>query len=67
MGVSPEETAERLDVRSEDLRTLLSGEQGISVDTAMKLSQILGISVEFWLNLQRSYDAVIVSGRNDLY
>ena len=35
---------------------ILDGERGISEDTARRLSQTMGTSSEFWLNLQTTWD-----------
>ena len=38
---------------------LIRGEQSISIDMAMKLSQMIGTSASYWHNLQNAYDALI--------
>lgn len=38
---------------------LISGKQKLSVDIAIKLSRMLGTSIEYWLNLQKEYDTII--------
>ena len=53
--------------RQKNLSILVRGEQSLSIDIAMKLSRMLGTSVDYWLNLQKSYDALIAefeSSRN---
>ena len=58
-GLSQKDFASRLDTTPKNLSILVRGEQSLSIDIAMKLSRMLGTSVEYWLNLQKSYDALI--------
>lgn len=58
-GLSQKDFASRLDTTAKNLSILVRGEQNLSIDIAMKLSRMLGTSVEYWLNLQKSYDALI--------
>ena len=50
--------AKRLGITPEDFSRLMNGEQDLTPDIAMKLAQMLGTSVEYWLNLQSAYDAM---------
>jgi len=38
------------------LNELIKGKRGITAETALDLSETLGTSAEFWLNLQMYYD-----------
>lgn len=58
-GLSQKDFAKRLDTTPKNLSILVRGEQSLSIDIAMKLSRMLGTSVDYWLNLQKSYDALI--------
>lgn len=60
-GLSMEDFANKLDITAKDLCILIKGEQSLSIDIAMKLSRMLGTSVDYWLNLQKKYD--IMSAR----
>ena len=62
-GLSQKDFAKRLDTTPKNLSILVRGEQSLSIDIAMKLSRMLGTSVDYWLNLQKSYDASIVDCR----
>ncbi|MBQ8693911.1 MAG: HigA family addiction module antidote protein [Synergistaceae bacterium] len=55
-GLSQKDFAERLDTTPKNFSVFLKGKQRLSIDLANKLSRMLGTSVEYWLNLQRSYD-----------
>lgn len=58
-GLTQEDFAKRLDTTPKNLSYLVRGEQSLSVDIAMKLSRMLGTSLNYWLNLQQTYDAII--------
>lgn len=53
------EFAERLDTTTENLKSLLCGEQRLSGDMPFKLAKLMGTSADYWLNLQTSYDSTI--------
>lgn len=58
-GLTQEDFAKRLATTPKNLSILIRGEQSLSIDLAMKLSRILGTSVEYWLNLQKAYDTLV--------
>lgn len=58
-GLSQKDFASRLDTTAKNLSILVRGEQSLSIDIAMKLSRMLGTSVDYWLNLQKNYDTLI--------
>ena len=58
-GLTHEDFAKRLGVTPESLSLLVRGEQRLSVEMAGKLSDMLGTGIEYWVNLQNSYDAVL--------
>lgn len=58
-GLTQEDFAKRLDTTPKNLSLLIRGEQSLSIDIAMKLSRMLGTSINYWLNLQNAYDALI--------
>ena len=58
-GLTQEEFAFRLDTTPKNLSCLVRGEQSLSIDIATKLSRMLGTSITYWLNLQRTYDALV--------
>ena len=58
-GLTQEDFAKRLDITPKSLSLLVRGEQSLSIDIAMKLSHMIGTSVDYWLNLQNAYDALI--------
>ena len=58
-GLTQEDFAKRLDTTPKNLSLLIRGEQSLSMDIAMKLSRMLGTTVNYWLNLQNAYDVLI--------
>ena len=58
-GLTQQDFAKRLDTTPKNLSILIRGEQRLSIDIAMKLSRLIGTSIDYWLNLQKSYDALI--------
>lgn len=64
-GLTQEDFAKRLDTTPKNLSLLVRGEQSLSIDIAMKLSRLVGTSVNYWLNLQNAYDALIAEFRSD--
>lgn len=63
--LTQEDFAKRLDTTPKNLSLLIRGEQSLSIDIAMKLSRITGTSVNYWLNLQNAYDALIAEFKSD--
>lgn len=57
-GLTQADFANRLGTTPKNLSLLIRGKQSLSVDMAMKLSKMLGTSVQYWLNLQNAYDTV---------
>ena len=57
IGMSQVELAERMGRSEAKLNELIKGKAPITTDTAIKLSRIIGSSVEFWLNKEARYQA----------
>lgn len=58
-GLTQEDFAKKLGMTPTNLGFLVGGEQSLSADIASQLSQMIGTSKEYWLNLQNAYDAQI--------
>ncbi len=48
--------AARMKVPLQRVNTLINGKRSVTAETAILLSEILGTSPEFWLNLQMASD-----------
>ena len=53
--LSQEEFSKRYNIPLE----VINGEQSLSIDIAKILSNIVGASIDYWLNLQKEYDKII--------
>lgn len=62
-GFSRDEFAKRLDISPELLSAIINGDQCVSPNIALKLSEVLGTSAQYWLNLQSMYDAALAEAR----
>lgn len=56
LGISQSDFARRIGISFQRLNDILHARRGISVDTALRLARALGVSAQFWMNLQGSYD-----------
>lgn len=64
-GLTQEDFAKRLDTTPKNLSIIIRGEQSLSREMAMKLSRMMGTSIEYWLNFQKKYDAKIAELESD--
>lgn len=64
-GLTQKDFARRLDTTPKNLSVLISGEQSMSIDMALKLSRMLGTSVNYWMNLQNAYDGLIAEFKSE--
>lgn len=58
-GISQTVFAKKLNIHQPHLSDLLKGKRRISASIALKLEKELGISAEFWLNLQVLYELAL--------
>ena len=56
LGMTQTELAERIGVSYVRVNELVNQKRGVTPDTALRLSRLLGTTPEFWLNLQAAYD-----------
>lgn len=52
MGITQRELADAIEVPYQRVNELVNGRRGVTPSTALRLSQFLGTSVDFWMNLQ---------------
>ena len=64
MGMSAYELAKRLRVPVPRINDIVLERRGISADTALRLSRLLGTTEQFWLNLQAAYELSQVKSKN---
>jgi antitoxin HigA-1 len=56
LNVTPTELARQLKVPANRITGIINGARAVSADTALRLGHWFGMSAEFWLNLQKSYE-----------
>jgi addiction module HigA family antidote len=56
LGMSASELARTLNIPTNRITEIIRGRRGISADTALRLSQWMGTTPEYWMNLQRNYE-----------
>ena len=59
-NMTQKEFAHRLEVTEKNLSDLINGKALVSNRIASRLSNMLGTSVEVWLNLQKDYDSAVL-------
>ncbi len=59
LGITQEDFAKRLGTTPKNMSLIIRGEQRLSTDMAMKLSNMLGTSMNYWFNLQNAYDSAL--------
>ncbi len=56
LDMSMNQLAIELRVPASRINAIVEGERSISADTALRLGHYFGMSAEFWINLQATYD-----------
>ena len=56
LNMSAAELARQLQVPTNRITQILSGQRAITGDTALRLAHFFDTSAEFWLNLQKRYE-----------
>lgn len=56
LRVTASELARQLKVPANRITGIVNGTRSVSADTALRLGHWFGMSAEFWLNLQKSYE-----------
>jgi addiction module HigA family antidote len=64
IGLSAKKLADTIEVPPNRLYRLLAGKRNVTADTALRLGQYFGMSAEFWMNLQSSYELDLARQRN---
>ena len=56
LGISQNRLGRDLGVPAQRIGDIVHGKRSITTDTALRLSAYFGVTPEFWLNLQKSYE-----------
>jgi addiction module HigA family antidote len=60
MGLTQKELAESIRVPYERINEIINGRRGVTPSTALRLSKFFGVSADFWMILQLSWDLYFV-------
>lgn len=60
LEITQEEFALRMGVSAKTISLLVRGETDLSEDMALKLSNMFGMSIDVWLNLQQEYSKKVL-------
>ena len=55
-GISQYRLAKTIGVPPRRINEIVHGRRSVTADTALRIGRALGMTPEFWLNLQRMYD-----------
>lgn len=58
-NISQVELMQRTGISEKHISQIINGESSITPETAIKLERSLGVSAEFWANLQKNYDVTV--------
>jgi len=58
-NISVSDAAKKMHINRPHLNNFSTGKVGVTVLLAMKLEKATGISADFWLNLQKTYDLFV--------
>ena len=56
MGISQQALAAAIHVPYQRINEIINGRRGITPSIALRLAKFFGVSADFWLNLQSTYD-----------
>ena len=56
LAITKTELARHLDIPYSRLSNIIKGKSSVTPDTALRLSQVVGMSADFWLGLQQDWD-----------
>jgi len=66
MGLTQVEAARWMAMPLDRLNEIVHGKRGISADSAIRLSNLLGTTPQFWMNLQAATDLYRASQEREL-
>ena len=66
LGISQYRLAKTIGVSPRRINEIVHGRRSITADTALRMGQALGMTPEFWLNLQNFYDLDVARGSTEI-
>lgn len=56
MGITQQQLADGIHVPFQRINELVNGKRGVTPSTSLRLARFLGVSEDFWMNLQVRWD-----------
>jgi antitoxin HigA-1 len=56
LNISPTQLARELHVPANRISQLIAGKRSMTADTALRLEKWMGVSAQFWMNLQKRFE-----------
>ena len=66
LGISQYRLAKTISTSPRRINEIVHGRRSITADTALRIGKALGMTPEFWLNLQKLYDLDIARVSTDV-
>ena len=66
LGITQYRLARTMGVSPRRINEIVHGRRTVTADTALRIGKALGMTPEYWLNLQRMYDLDIARASTDL-
>jgi addiction module HigA family antidote len=66
LGVTQYRLAKAMGVPQIRVHQIVHGRRAVTADSALRLGRALGMTPEFWLNLQRMYDLDVARAKTDV-
>ncbi len=66
LEISGSRLARAIGVPRRRINDILRGRRAVTADTALRIGQALGMTPEYWLNLQRMYDLDLARAAADV-
>ena len=65
LGISQYRLAKAINVSPRRVNEIVHGKRSVTADSALRIGKALGMSPEFWLNLQSMYDLEVAQAAID--
>ena len=66
LGISQYRLAKSIGAPPRRINEIVRGNRSVTADTALRIGKALGITPEYWLNLQRMYDLDLARTATDI-
>ena len=66
LGITQYRLAKAIGASPRRISEIVHGSRSITADTALRIGKALGMSPEYWLNLQRMYDLDVARAATDV-